>query len=372
MAMTYVPFDRYAELLRPDFTQEHDEVVRAVEAIVTASVEGEGHGRALRDAHAKSYGLLRARLTISDDIPAEYAQGIYAAPAQYDAVIRLTNGLGHLRPDRALGAACGMGIKLFGVPGLSLLDEEKDAGTLDYSFINNPTFFCNTARDYRYILPLFDSLPDALATPQSRRRYMHDFLTCAGTLPPEQWLWDELLAFLSFAAVPRKNLLLYSYWSMSSYRHGNYIARLRATPTPGSASSVAHPNVDVAAEDEPYRRTLVAETAERDHAYDLQVQLCADLENNPVDNTAVAWPESIAPFVTVARLDIPAQDISSPSNLEKADATSITPWRTREEHRPLGEINQLRREVYRRSSILRHGLNSQERREPTSPQDALT
>ena len=36
-----------------------------------------------------------------------------------------------------------------------------------------------------------------------------------------------------------------------------------------------------------------------------------------------------------------------------ADATSITPWRSREEHRPLGEIQRVRQEVYRRSAIER-------------------
>jgi hypothetical protein len=46
-------------------------------------------------------------------------------------------------------------------------------------------------------------------------------------------------------------------------------------------------------------------------------------------------------------------------------------WRVREAHRPLGEIMRARKEVYRHSSVLRHQLNKQERREPSSPQEAL-
>jgi hypothetical protein len=38
---------------------------------------------------------------------------------------------------------------------------------------------------------------------------------------------------------------------------------------------------------------------------------------------------------------------------------------------PLGEIQRSRREVYRRSSILRHRLNDQERREPLSASEVL-
>ncbi|MGW3623066.1 hypothetical protein [Streptomyces sp. NPDC000880] len=55
----------------------------------------------------------------------------------------------------------------------------------------------------------------------------------------------------------------------------------------------------------------------------------------------------------------------------RADGTSITPWRTREEHRPIGEIQRVREEVYRRSSIERHRLNGQPRVEPASSAELL-
>jgi hypothetical protein len=41
----------------------------------------------------------------------------------------------------------------------------------------------------------------------------------------------------------------------------------------------------------------------------------------------------------------------------------------RDEHQPLGEIMEVRREVYRQSSIARHEVNGQERREPTGLAD---
>jgi hypothetical protein len=46
------------------------------------------------------------------------------------------------------------------------------------------------------------------------------------------------------------------------------------------------------------------------------------------------------------------------------DARSFTPWRVTAEHRPLGNIMRVRKEVYRHSSILRHKLNRQQRTEP--------
>jgi hypothetical protein len=46
------------------------------------------------------------------------------------------------------------------------------------------------------------------------------------------------------------------------------------------------------------------------------------------------------------------------------DATSMTPWRVTEAHRPLGNIMRARKEVYRHSSLLRHQANHQVRKEP--------
>jgi hypothetical protein len=91
----------------------------------------------------------------------------------------------------------------------------------------------------------------------------------------------------------------------------------------------------------------------------------------PVENTSVEWPVSESPFVPVARLSIPQQDISAATNLEAADATAINPWRTREKHVPLGEIKPVRRDIYTRSAALRRKINHQPAREPAHPSDVL-
>jgi len=366
--MSFVKFDDYRPPVRPNFDAELTEIIQAVVRRTKESPKHEPGGKAVRAAHAKTYGLLRASVTVVPDLPAEYAQGIYATPATYDAVVRYSNGLGHIRRDAFLGPACGMGIKIIGVPGASLLDDEPDATTFDYNLINNPTFFCSTVHDYTFIEPLFAALPEVLATRESRRKWMHDFLTNAGTLAPSDWLWDELLSILSVISIVPKNLLSYSYWSMAAVRHGDYIAKIRTQPL----TAGTHDDVDVHAEAEAHRNKLVLEAGERDHQFALQVQLSTDLETMPVDNTSLEWPEKASPFVTVATIDIPKQDISHPSNLAIADATSITPWRVRAGHEPLGEIMEVRREVYRQSSITRHQVNGQERREPTSLADLFS
>jgi hypothetical protein len=53
------------------------------------------------------------------------------------------------------------------------------------------------------------------------------------------------------------------------------------------------------------------------------------------------------------------------------DGTSITSWRVREDHRPIGEIQRVPEEVYRRSSVERHRINGQPRVEPRSSAELL-
>ncbi|WP_037600726.1 catalase family protein [Streptacidiphilus rugosus] len=352
----------------PGFEADLDAVVREIERATRASVELEGEGRAVRFAHAKAYGLMRAEVEVLPVEDPRYAQGLFASAGRYRALVRYSNGLGHLGPDTRLGTACGMAIKLFGVQGPSLSDE-PDAGTMDYNLINHPVFFANTARDYISIARLFNELPDGPRDPSRRAKWFHDFVTRDGSLPWERWLWDELFALTGSVGKPMPHLLHTAFWSMGAVRHGDYVAKVRVTP------STVHPEAPLppidASTAHPVRDALISDANAADHSFDLQVQLCTDLQTTPVENTSVPWPERLSPFVTVARVNIPAQDVSAADNPARAEALSFTPWRTPAEHQPVGQIQTVRRRVYERSSALRHRLNHQARTEPTSPDDVL-
>jgi hypothetical protein len=305
------------------------------------------------------------------ELPPEYAQGIYATPGRHEALIRFSNGSPHTGADARLGHGVGMGLKIFGIPGPTLLEDEPDSGTFDYALINHPVFFANTVEHYVFIQQLFlqqGEAPPANESPAMARarfhRFLYNFLTGMGTLPPEEWAWEELHAFLSLRQLKLINLLLSSYWTMGAVRHGDYIAKVRATPVQVYADQVVRRALDPTSAAEVFRPALVAELRERPYEFDVQVQLCVDLDRMPVEDVTVEWPEQLSPFVTVAKLRLPRQDIGGDDNLEAMDAVSLTPWRCTATHRPLGNIMRARKEVYRQSSILRHRLNHQVRKEP--------
>jgi hypothetical protein len=372
MSTPFVKYTPDIEAADPRFDETLQTVIAKTERYIAGSVTTEGTGRAVRDAHAKGYGLVRAEVEILDRLPDEYAQGIYAKPGRHDALIRFSNGSPHAGADARLGGATGLALKMFGIDGPTLLDEEPDTHTFDYANIDAPIFFCNTVEHYLFIQELFLEAPAYFAqgTP-GRHRFYKDFVTGKGTLDEDNWAWEELFAFLKVAQIRPVNLLLSTYWTMGAVRHGDYLAKVRFAPVPAFAERVVQRDLDLMSAPEVYRPALVAELRDRPYEFDVQVQLCTDLAQMPVEDVTVQWPESLSPFVTVAKLRIPQQDISGDDNLEKMDALSFAPWRVTAEHTPLGNIMRARKEVYRHSSILRHKLNQQERTEPRSADQVL-
>jgi len=373
MSTRFVKYTPDIETADPGFDQNLQTVIAKTERYIARSVTTEGTGRAVRDAHAKGYGLVRAEVEILDQLPAEYAQGIYATPGRHDALIRFSNGSPHAGADARLGGATGLALKIFDIAGPTLLEDEPDTRTFDYANINAPVFFCNTVEHYLFIQDLFIEAPAYFVqgTP-GRHSFYQDFVTGKGTLDQDNWAWDELLAFLRVLQSPPVNLLLSTYWTMGAVRHGGYIAKVRFAPVAAFADKVVQRDLDLGSAAEVYRPALIVELRERPYEFDIQVQLCADLAQMPVEDVTVEWPEQLSPFVTVAKLRLPQQDISEDDNLAKMDALSFTPWRVTAEHAPLGNIMRVRKEVYRHSSILRHNLNRQQRTEPQSADQVLT
>ena len=368
-------FVRYApeiETIDPHLDEVLAQVIDWWEKKVRESPEAEGTGRAVRGAHAKSYGIVRAEVDILDDVPVAYAQGIYSRPGRHGALIRFSSASPHLGPDAQLGPPLGFAIKIFDVDGPKLVEDEPNSTTFDLVMKNTPFFIANTAKHYLFIQEITTDLPKYLARGRTGfHELLTDFLTGKGTLEQPDWAWDELFAFVRAATqTPVSNPLLTPYWTMAAVRHGDHVAKVRVAPAPESAAHAIHRDLDLTKGPDVFRPALVDELQAQSFDFGLQVQLSVDLEKMPVNDTTVEWPEKLSPYVTVGRVHIPRQDISGPDNLEKGDALAFNQWRVTADHRPLGEIMNVRR-IYSASAKVRRTLNHQPQTEPSSPEEVL-
>src|SRR5262245_55833184 len=149
MPLEFVRYSAGIEKLDPDLDRLLEQIVDYWERLVRASPVEEGSGRAVRGAHAKTYGVVRAEVQVLRNVPPAYAQGIYAKPTRHDALIRFSSASNHLGADATLGGVLGAAMKIFDVPGSKLVDDdEPDSATFDLVLKNNSTFLASTARHY--------------------------------------------------------------------------------------------------------------------------------------------------------------------------------------------------------------------------------
>jgi hypothetical protein len=359
------------ETIDPHIDELMAQIIEFWEKKGRESPRTEGTGRAVRGAHAKAIGVVKAEVEILGDVPAAYAQGIYAKPGRHGALIRFSSASNHLGPDAQLGPVLGFAIKIFDVDGPKLVEDEPNSTTFDLVMKNAPIFIANTAKHYLFIEEIGNDSAKYLARGKAGfHELLTDFLTGKGTLEQSEWAWDELFAFVKVALTPVRNPLLSTYWTMAAVRHGDYVAKIRVAPTAESAARVMHGELDLNSGADVFGPTLVDELQARAFDFDLQVQLCTDLNAMPVNNATVEWPEKLSPFVTVGRVHLPRQDISGPENFEKGDALAFNQWRVTSDHRPLGEIMDVRR-IYSASAKVRRTLNHQRQTEPTSAEEVL-
>ena len=97
-----------------------------------------------RGGNTKTHGIVRAELTVRDDLPENMRRGIFAEPRSYRAWVRFSGPGPYVTPDIDDVGFMSMSIKLMGVPGPKLLDDEKF--TQDLLGVSTPTFVTPNTR----------------------------------------------------------------------------------------------------------------------------------------------------------------------------------------------------------------------------------
>src|SRR5262249_61919896 len=103
MPLDFVRYTPEMETIDPNLDRLLEQIIAFWEKKVRESPVVEGGGRAVRGAHAKTFGVVKAEVQILRNAPPAYAQGIYAKPGQHRALIRFSSASNHLGPDAALG-----------------------------------------------------------------------------------------------------------------------------------------------------------------------------------------------------------------------------------------------------------------------------
>ena len=131
-----------------------------------------------------------------------------------------------------------------------------------------------------------------------------------------------------------------TFWSATPYKLGEAAMKFAMVPVTTSFHFDPSQAVDL---EHVFREAISSQLAQTEAEFDVLVQIQTDAEAMPIEDPTKRWEEGISPYVKVATLRLPQQDINSPSRLAADERQSFSPWHCLAAHRPLGGVNRARR-----------------------------
>lgn len=288
-----------------------------------------GNGRAL---HRKQLLGLRAQLQVLDDLPAHARAGLFERARTFEAWVRLSNG-GTDRASDARPDIRGFAIKLLGVQGAAALGGE--ARSQDFLLINHAAFSYATSHEFvALVMAASHGVPALLA--HFVKRY-----GIGGA-------FKQLGKLKQTFGKPFSGFATEMFYTATPLACGDHACRVRLLPPAGERRATG------AAQD--WAQDIAQRLAQRPLTHELQLQFFVDERSTPIEDASVDWPESVAPYVTVARLTLLQQDVQTPEAQalqRQVEAAAFDPWCALAAHRPLGEVMRARKAVYHASQQVR-------------------
>jgi hypothetical protein len=289
----------------------------------TTSLKRHPTGIIPRFNQARAAGCVDAEFIVPDDLAPDVRVGLFAAPRTYRARIRFASASSQSDMERDVR---GMSIQVADVPGENLTPGESHQ---DFILNSHPVMMVGRTRQFLELLRAVE----------------------AGGV-------QEALFFLahpravSVAVASRQHTtshLEIPYWSTTPYLFGagravKYIARPSSTRT----TSLPDPLTD-----NYLQERLTARLAREEAAFDFFVQFQTDSRKMPIEDASVEWSERDSPYRKVARVRIPAQTVGGAERAAACEQMAFNPWHALVDHRPLGDFNRARREIYRAMAAFR-------------------
>ena len=260
-----------------------------------------------RGGNTKTHGIVRGEFIVHDNLPAELRHGIYAQPRTYRAWVRFSGPGPYITPDIDDVGFMSISIKLMGVPGPKLMEEEKF--TQDMFGVSTPTFVT----------------PDTEANAQLQIESMKN---------------AQIFYFLNLHRPHVLDLIMQSLWiktqsspfeaPLFQLRSVSVWEKVRRCNTRCGRESTRRtpiPRLPLRPPDDYLRDAMVASLAKEDVEFDIRLQLQTDPHLMPLENNAVLWPEKLSPRVSAATLRLSrGRNSIRRRRLDFARTLSYNPW----------------------------------------------
>ena len=280
-----------------------------------------------------------------DGLPAHLRHGIFAEPKTYRAWVRFSGPGPYVTPDIEDVGFMSISIKLLGVPGPKLMEEERH--TQDFTCVSTPTFVTQDTKSNAHLQKWSVKNAQLFHFLNLTQPHLLDLIM--------QGLWIKTQSS-PFEA---------PYFSCVPYLLGEGQA-MQYSVWPTSTTRTPIPRLPLRPPDDYLRDAMVAAlAARRRHARlpgagaDRSASACRSR------TTACSGPSGCRRESRWRRCGFRGSASIQPAQIAFARRLSYNPWHCVPEHRPLGNQSRARRRMYYELSQLRHRMNDVPHYEPT-------
>ena len=336
------------------------EMVDQVKAVQVLNRDHAGWDRPQRGQHAKIHaGIYNAEFRVSQNLPEDLKAGFFQPGKTYPATIRLSNADGLNRPDNELD-----------LRGISIRLSFDDRKPHDFLFVNVPVshvrdavefMIVTTALARKGVLPsLAGDVSEFVSDTQEIAGKLQDhgatgFIESLKTNFQSRFKAVRMLTILGGQVIRSagiKSLAVQDYWGRPALKLGPFAVQFKLQHTTREKLKPEPSGPGLLRED------LQQRLEKKPVVFDFKVQRFVDEETTPVEDASTEWNEEDSPFVGIAQLIIPQQDLSTKeakANDAQVDALNFSVWNniTDDFLRPLGSMNRARRLAYKASAQFR-------------------
>jgi hypothetical protein len=365
---TYVPYGPKLEQPSADEDQIIQRLVDVLHCNNEWTFKKFKHG--MRDAHAKSHAVLEGELVVDRNLPKHLRQGLFATPATYPVVARISSTQPTLHSDQIRGVRA-IAIKVLGVSG-PRAREDDDASTQDFVMVDSSEFPFANAREYLWVgMPIayvLTRMPDwalkllteALATAVGVTEAVSPLPSRFVPIPG----FRKAVNLVKVFTTPNYYILGLTFNTASALRYGDYVAKISVEPLSESVKRLKGVRIPRGSGEDAHRVLIAEFFRHNDAEYAVCTQLCTDAD--AIEDASMEW-KAPPPPERVAKLIFRQQNSDCYCRRVYADdLLSFNSWRSLDAHRPLGSINRLKAKVYDASSKFRHEKNNAPQIEPSN------
>ena len=324
--------------------------------------------RGMRDAHAKSHAVLEGELVVDPDLPEHLRQGLFATPATYPVIARISSTQPTLHSDQIRGVRA-IAIKVLGVQGPRA--QEDGFNTQDFVMVDSSEFPFANARVYLWVgMPIayvLTRMPDwALKLLTETLATVVDVTEAVSPLPSRLVpipYFGKIVKIVKLFTTPNYYILGLTFNTASALRYGDYVAKISVKPLSESITRLDGKRIPRGSGEDAHRVLIADFFRDNDAEYEVCAQLCTNAD--AIEDASMEWLDSTPQ--RVAKLVFRRQNSDCYCRRAYADdLLSFNSWRTLEAHIPLGSINRLKAKVYDASSKFRHEKNNAPQIEPSN------